>query len=114
MEKIQNEAVIFRGGINGVIVGSFRPADSPALTEKRGDSSFSNLSALGLSSMALERDKGGDLRQNFELFVQGMRICAMEMFLAVTAELKRACRRSSCYMSCCCLHVFGRHIQRGL
>lgn len=39
MEKIQNEAVIFRGGINGEIVGSFRPADLPALTEKRSDSS---------------------------------------------------------------------------
>lgn len=56
MEKIQNEAVIFRGGINGEIVGSFRPADLPALTEKRSDSSFSNFSSLGLSSVALERD----------------------------------------------------------
>lgn len=48
--------MIFRGGINGEIVGSFRPADLPALTEKRSDSSFSNFSSLGLSSVALERD----------------------------------------------------------
>lgn len=48
--------MIFRGGISGEIVGSFRPADLPALTEKRSDSSFSNFSSLGLSSVALERD----------------------------------------------------------
>lgn len=42
-----------------------------------------------------------------------MLIWAMEVFFAVTAELKRACRRSSCYTSCCCFHVFGRHILCG-
>lgn len=87
MEKIQNEAVIFflifflKVGIDGSIVGFFKPNDLTNLTEKKGDNSSSNLVALGLSNIALEKNGGCDLRQNLKMFVEGRHIHTMEMFL---------------------------------
>ena len=80
MEKIQNEAVtFFKVGIDDVIVGSSKPNDLTNLTEKRSDSSSSNLAAFGLSTVALEKNERCDLRQNLKMFAEGRHIHVVEM-----------------------------------